>query len=254
MVNFWRIVNYVIREADIILLILDARFPEQTRNREIELKVKKLNKKLLYILNKSDLIPLEDVKSLQENYRPCVFVSSKDRLGGTMLFKKIMELSRGKECSVGVLGFPNVGKSSVINLLKGQKSASVSSQAGHTRGIQFVKAKGKIKLIDTPGVLQFKEKDLLTQVLIGSYNPQNLREPDYYAMLIIDKYPELFENYYSMKYNKDPQEFLEEIATKRNVLIKGGKPDIVRMARNLLSDWQRGLIHEKLFKKANITN
>ncbi len=155
-----------------------------------------------------------------------------------------MQLSRGEKCVVGVLGYPNTGKSSIINLLKGKKSASVSSQSGHTRGIQFVSAKGKLKLIDTPGVLQFQEKDLLKQVIIGAYNPQHLKEPDYYAMHIVEKFPELFEKYYNIKYENDAYDFLEKAALKKNILKKGSEPDIPRFSRQLLYDWQKGKIHE----------
>jgi len=230
-------VNSVIRDSDILLMVLDARFPELTRNKEIEEKILSENKTILYVYNKTDL-----VKSVNVKYSPYVRVSSKDKLGGTKLFRKIMELSRGKPCSVGVLGYPNVGKSSVINLLKGKKSASVSSQSGHTRGIQFVKAKGKLKLIDTPGVLQFKEKDLLKQIIIGAFNPQHIKEPEYYAMLIIEKYPRLFENYYGYKC-EDPSEFIENVAALRKLLKRGGEADTVRFARQLLYDWQTGKIH-----------
>ncbi len=243
MVNFWKLVNKVLRDSDIVLLVIDARFPEMTRNKEIEQKARKL----LYVINKCDLV--KDPESLKEHFEPCVFVSAKKKYGGTMLFNKIMELSRGKSCIVGVLGYPNVGKSSVINLLKGKKSASVSSQSGHTRGIQFVSAKGKLKLIDTPGVLQYQEKDLLKQIIIGAYNPQHVQEPEYYAMLIVKKYPELFEKYYGLKVEK-PLEFLEKVALKRHVLKKGGKPDIIRFSRQLLYDWQRGRMHSTFLEKS----
>ena len=245
MVNFWRIVNKVITQGDILLLILDARFPEMTRNKEIEQKIKYQGKKLIYVLNKCDLVSDEQMKKISKEYSPSVFVSSKKKLGGTLLFKEIMKQSKGEKCRVGVLGFPNTGKSSVINLLKGKKSASVSSFSGHTRGIQFVKAKGKMELIDTPGVLDFKEKDIYKEIIIGSRNPQHVKEPDYFAAKLIQDYPELFKKYYDIKYDEDSYEFLEQAAIKRNILKKGGIPDVKRFGRTILQDWQIGKIHEK---------
>jgi len=56
MPSFWDVVNHVLDEADVILEVLDARFPEETRNKEIENKVIRNNKKIIYVLNKSDLI------------------------------------------------------------------------------------------------------------------------------------------------------------------------------------------------------
>ena len=248
MVNYWKLVNNVIREADILLLVLDSRFPELTTNREIEHKIQDLNKKLLYVLNKCDLVPKKEYNDITKKYSPNVFVSSKEKFGGTLLFKEIMRLSKGKPCSVGVLGFPNVGKSSVINLLKGKKAASVSSYSGHTRGVQFVKAKGKIKLIDTPGVLQFKEKDIMNEVLIGSINPQHVKEPDYFAMHLVEMYPELFEKYFNEKIDCDVYDFLEKTALKKKILRKGGEPDLMRFCRKILQDWQKGKIHEEFLK------
>jgi ribosome biogenesis GTPase A len=244
MVNYWRLVNRVMEDADIVLLVVDARLPEETRNREIEQKLVQKNKRLLYILNKCDLVTKEAIERIKKDFEPSVFVSSKEKFGGTILFKKIMEMSKGNDCIVGVLGYPNVGKSSVINLLKGKKSASVSPHSGHTRGVQFVKAKGKIKLIDTPGVLPFNEDDLLKKVIIGSYNPEHLREPDFYAMKLVELCPDMFENYFGIKYENDAYDFLEKAAMKRHVLIKGGGPDMVRVSRQLLYDWQRGKVHE----------
>ena len=248
MVNFWKLVNEVITDADILLLVLDSRFPDLTRNKEIEYKIKEKEKKLIYVFNKCDLTPEKDLHELGKKLSPSVFVSSKKKFGGTLLFKEIMKLSKGSRCVVGGLGFPNVGKSSVINLLKGKKSASVSSYSGHTRGKQFISAKGKIKLIDTPGVLQFKEKDIMNQVLIGSINPQHVKEPDYFAMQLVDKYPKLFEKYYKDKIDTDGYEFLEKVALRMNVLKKGGQPDLMRFCRKLLQDWQKGRIHEEFLK------
>jgi ribosome biogenesis GTPase A len=248
MVNYWKLVNEVMEDADIMLLVIDARLPEETRNREIEQKMRLKGKKLLYVLNKCDLVSKEAIDKIKKDFEPSVFVSSKEKLGGTILFKKIMEMSKGERCVVGVLGYPNVGKSSVINLLKGQKSASVSPHSGHTRHKQVVSAKRKIRLIDTPGVLPFHEDDLLKKVLVGAYNPEHLREPDFFAMKLVEMFPDMFGKYFDMKYENDAYDFLEKVALKKHVLIKGGGPDMVRVSRQLLYDWQRGKVHELLLK------
>ena len=246
MVNFWKLVNKVIKEADILLLVLDSRMPELTRNRELEQKIG--SKKLIYVLNKCDLIHKDEMEEVARKYSPSVFVSSREKLGGTLLFRKIMELSRGEPCIVGVIGYPNVGKSSVINLLKGKKSASISPQSGHTRGIQFISAKGKIKLIDTPGVLEFSEKEIMKQIMIGSKNPQHVKEPDYYAAKLIEQFPKMFEKHCGLEYAGDPYDFLEKFALKSNTLVKGGNPDMNRIGRMLLQDWQKGKVHEKFLE------
>jgi len=243
MANFWRVVNKVIGNADILLLVLDSRMPDLTRSREIEHKIRKADKTLIYVLNKCDLVSKEEMEKLSKKYVPGVFVSNKEKLGGTLLFKKILEFSQGEKCTVGVLGYPNVGKSSVINLLNGRKSARVSSTSGQTRGAQFFSAKGKLKLIDTPGVLSFKEQDMEKRIMIGSTNPQQIRDPDYYAAKLIEKFPKLFEDYFDEKYSGDGYDFLETAAIKKKILMKGGKPDLLRFSRKVLQDWQRGKMH-----------
>jgi ribosome biogenesis GTPase A len=112
----------------IVLHVIDARFPEDSRNREIEDRVKDAGKRILYVINKTDLVGIELAKEIARGIQPSVFVSSKEKLGGTILLKSILKMSEGKSVTVGVVGYPNVGKSSVINLLKGKKSSSVSPQ------------------------------------------------------------------------------------------------------------------------------
>ena len=93
MANFWRVVNKVIGNADILLLVLDSRMPDLTRSREIEHKIRKADKTLIYVLNKCDLVSKEEMEKLSKKYVPGVFVSNKEKLGGTLLFKKILESS-----------------------------------------------------------------------------------------------------------------------------------------------------------------
>src|SRR3989344_378475 len=157
MVSFWRVVNEVIRDSDVVLEVLDARFPEETRNKEIEEKIKKINqkgihKKLIYVLNKSDLVK-EKFCNLEFDFSPYVFVSAKNNLGTTRLRSLLKEEARKKKpLIVGILGYPNTGKSSLINALKQKRSAGVGAAPGFTRGLQKIKISRDIYLLDTPGV------------------------------------------------------------------------------------------------------
>jgi hypothetical protein len=248
MTNYWRLVNEVIREADVLLLILDARFPKETRNAELESKIRRLDKKLIFVLNKSDMIGKEQARILKKNYSPCVFVAAARKLGGTVLMNKILEVSQGGSPLVGVLGYPNVGKSSVINLLKGRASAPVSSVAGHTRGLQVIKVRGKIRMIDTPGVLAYKETDMQKKIIIGAANPHQVKEPEIHAIRLLASYPELFSEYYGVEIKED-YDTLEMIALNKGILKKGGMPDTLRMATQILYDWQKGKVHKGKLEK-----
>src|SRR3972149_5914277 len=141
--KFWIMVNKVIAEADVLLLVLDARMVEETRNDEIESKVKEAGKPLIYVLNKCDLVDKHVMEQYKRKLPNSVFISAKDHLGTTMLRMKIMVAASRMGLSrvnVGVLGYPNVGKSSVINALKGKGSAKTSSMSGQTRHIKKIRS------------------------------------------------------------------------------------------------------------------
>ncbi len=243
--NFWEMVNQVIRDADILLMVLDARLPELTQNEEIEEKVRKANKPLIYVLNKCDLISKEQAEKEKKIFKPCVFVSATRFLGTSKLRERIMiEASRTEKehVIVGVLGYPNTGKSSVINALKGKGKVRTSSIAGFTKGIQKVKISGKVKLLDTPGVIPFKEDDETKHVLIGTKMFDKITDPDIHAMGLIRYANGIIEQYYGIEKQKDAETALELLAKKWKKFKKGAEPDLEGSARLLLKDWQQGKI------------
>lgn len=247
MKNFWDIVNKVIQKADVLLLLLDARLVEETRNKEIEDKVKALKKPLIYVITKCDLVDKNTLLKFKKELIPCVFVSAKEFLGTTMLRERIMiEAKRAYKdknvFTVGVLGYPNVGKSSLINAIKGRHSAPTSSMSGFTKGVHMIKADNKLFFLDTPGVIPYKEKDTVKHALIGTIDYNKSKEPDLAAMQLMEKYPGKIESFFGIEVLEDKEEELEAIAKKRNMLKKGGVPDIMRVAQLILREWQKGAI------------
>jgi ribosome biogenesis GTPase A len=243
--NFWKNVNEVIRRSDIILEIIDGRFVEESRNKELEEKVQKAEKVLIYVINKCDLIPQKEMNEWKKKLKPSSYVSAKNHLGTTLLRKKILKFADNKDVIVGVVGYPNVGKSSVINSLKGKASAKTSSFAGYTKGIQKVKVDSKIMILDTPGVIPFQEKDDLKHTLLGSINVSDLKDPELVALKMIGALKEKIAGHYDIEYDKDfddEEEILEKIAIKYAMVKSGGKPDLYRAAKKLIDDWQTGKI------------
>ena len=244
MVSFWRVVNKVILEADVILEVLDARFPEETRNLEVERKVLRENKKIIYLLNKSDLVK-KKFSEIPLSFGPHVFVSAKENLGTTKVRNMLRDLAKEKKpLLVGVLGYPNTGKSSIINALKQKKSAGTSSIPGFTRGIQKIRIGKDIYVIDTPGVFAYKEKDEEKQVLTNVRDFRKVKDPESIALEILNRAyegnPKIIKEVYKVEASEYSEITLERIAEKFNWLVKGGKPNIDQTARKIIQDWQRG--------------
>ncbi|MCF7861700.1 50S ribosome-binding GTPase [Candidatus Woesearchaeota archaeon] len=239
---FWGNVNQVIREADVILLVIDARFPFETLNEEVEGKVKKEGKRLIYVLNKCDLAPEHSLYAFKKRHPNTVVMSTKERIGKSQLRSAILQ--SGEKTVVGVVGYPNTGKSSIINYMKGRSSAATSSMSGYTKGIQKVRADNKIMMLDTPGVIPFREKGGKPKhTTIGAIDSSKIKDPEGAVYKIIHDYPGSLEEYYEIECN-DPEEILEKIAIKLNRYSKGHVPDTFTVSRIILRDWQNGKIRQ----------
>ncbi|MDP4012907.1 MAG: GTPase [Candidatus Nanoarchaeia archaeon] len=241
----WAVVNEIIREADLILEVLDARFPEETRNSIIEGRINNLGKSFFYILNKSDLVEDKQIRKsidLLKKRAQVIRFSAKERYGKRKLLYLINKFARKKSISVGVVGYPNVGKSSIINALKGQKSAPVSPVAGYTKGKQWIKLSGKILLIDTPGVIPVKEKAFLKLVIKDAIT--NIEDPEGIAIELLEelikKDKKAIEAFYNIEVKSTAQETLEEIAKIKRKLKKGGELDLDAAGKIVIENWQRG--------------
>ena len=157
-------------------------------------------------------------------------------------------LKTGSEVHVGIIGYPNVGKSSIINMLTGRGAARTSPRAGFTRGIQKVKLADGILLLDTPGVMSDEDaaesqaKHLKKHATIGVRTYDSTRHPEFIVAEIMAEHPGLFEEYYGIAAEGDSEVLLETLGKKRNFLLKGGAIDIDRTARIVLKEWQAGAV------------
>ena len=251
MTGYRMMVKDVISRADIILEVVDARFPDETRNSSVERDVERSKKPIILVLNKCDFVPkerLERTKARLSKTIPTVFVSCKDHFGTTMLLHKILELTdiKGRDILVGVLGYPNTGKSSVINVLAGRHKAGTSSISGYTKGLQNVKAVGShIMLIDTPGVIPIDENDQYIQGVLAVKDATNLKDPIGVAMKIIERFfadnKTALETFYEVDLEGiDSYDALMVIGKKCNFLKKKGEVDEMRVAVRIINDWQKG--------------
>jgi hypothetical protein len=182
---------------------------------------------------------------------PFVFISCKNRRGSSELMERIKIEARKinkDKVYIGVVGYPNTGKSSIINLLRGSSAARVSSEAGFTKGIQKVKITDQILLIDTPGVIplsedsNIKEQDLFKHALINSRTWDKIKNPEVIINDLMQKYPGVLEKFYNVESEEDSDILIEELGKKKNFLLKKNEVDSDRTSRLIIKDFQEGKI------------
>lgn len=294
---FDKIFKQVLEAADIILYVLDARNPEDTRSQEVERQIiaaENGSKRLILVLNKIDLVPPPVLKAWLvhlRRYFPTIplrastpasnartFDHKQLTVKGTSetLLKALKSYAASKQLkrsiSVGVIGYPNVGKSSVINALtsrlnKGSQSSAcpVGSEAGVTTSLREVKVDNKLKVLDSPGIVfpssaksvegsDRKANDEARLILLNALPPKQISDPVPAVSLLLsrlstspEQYEKLLQSYGITALGPfgdgdTTTDFLIQVARKRGRIGKGGVPNISAAAMTVITDWRDGRI------------
>ncbi|KAG6115328.1 hypothetical protein E4U14_000910 [Claviceps sp. LM454 group G7] len=300
-----KVFKQVVEQADVVLYVLDARDPEGTRSREVERSIMAAaagGKRLILVLNKVDLIPpkvLRDWLVYLRRYFPTLPLRASGAASNAhvfnhrdltvqstsaTLFKALKSFAASRQLkravSVGVIGYPNVGKSSVINALLSRMSGKGSSgiskacpagaEAGVTTSIRSVKIDSKLTLLDSPGVVFPSSSSIQSGglvnlknateahahlILLNAVPPKQIDDPVPAVTLLLRRLsssPDLMRKLTDVydipallpnRADGDvTTDFLVQVARKRGRLGRGGVPNVNAAAMTVVTDWRDGRI------------
>ncbi len=251
-----------LRLIDAVIELVDARAPEASRNPDFDALF--AGKARVLLLNKSDLSDPATNKRWVAYYKrkgieAAELVST--GAGAKALTVRLIERAcaerikkaekKGVKKTVRVLvaGIPNVGKSTLINRIAGEKRAQTGDKPGVTKGKQWVKITPHLELLDSPGLLwpKLENNEYAAHLaFLGSINDEILDLESLAERLLgtlRTLAPEaLFSRYKKLTADTPDGALLEAVARSRGFIVKGGEIDAERAARIVLDEFRAGKI------------
>lgn len=257
-----RMMEENIKLIDLIIEVVDARIPISSRNPDIDQLGK--NKARLLLLNKSDLADSDQNEAwsrfFQEKGFHVLKLNSRSGSGVKGVLPLVMEackekIERDKRRGIKnrpvramVVGIPNVGKSTFINAFAGKACTKTGNKPGVTKGKQWIRINKSLELLDTPGILwpKFEYQQVGARLaMVGSIKDEilNLEELSLELLKYLHRdYPGLLKARYEIEESPEPLTMLEQIASNRKCIQKGGELDYGKAAGILLEEFRNGKI------------
>ncbi|UCG03611.1 MAG: 50S ribosome-binding GTPase [Candidatus Heimdallarchaeota archaeon] len=240
----------LIKNCDLVLEVVDGRFPLLSRVSVLEKNLQKTGIPLIIVLNKCDLVPhhiCEYTKKIFSQEYPTVYISARKRQGTKILRQEIAKHAlKKKEILISAVGIPNTGKSSLLNILRGKHVAPTGLKPGVTRHLQIIRISQKILMYDTPGVIPFDHPNEELQVFMGAVSIDNLEDPVKTSFYFLDRIRNHYTEGFIQRFNipsltMDNEAILTHIAQERRMILKGAQPNITEAAKVLMRELTGGI-------------
>ena len=258
-----KLIESNLKMVDVIVELLDARIPNSSKNPEIDRLIN--NKPRVVILNKADLAAPEATARWLKYYKSqkiiAIAVDCKSGRGlnnltatinsalSELIERRKLKGTQSRPIRMMIVGIPNVGKSSFINRIAGNRRAKVEDRPGVTRGKQWVSLENGIELLDMPGVLWPKIEDPIVGerlAFVGSVRDQIL-DVEYMSMRLLgflnESYPQLLSRFkieIDEAKDLDPYDLLELVAKKRGMIMAGGVANTERASVAVMDEYRGG--------------
>ena len=264
-----RMIQEQLKLVDVVIELVDARMPISSRNPLLDQLVGDKKPRII-ILNKEDLADPQRTAywinqfNQQSGYRAFAFNAT---IGKKQLISRLkealLELTKEKRERMAqkgvrkqtircmIVGIPNVGKSTFINILVGKKAAQTGDKPGGTRGTQWIRLDEDLELLDTPGILwpKFEDEEVGLRLAVTGAINDDVFDHDEAALKLLTflqkRYPRQLQERFKLTEEdlaQEPLYILEQIGRNRGCLLKGGRIDYGKVSKGILIDFRQAKI------------
>jgi ribosome biogenesis GTPase A len=244
-------ITQALQQVDAVIEMVDARLPYSSENPLLNKLIG--NKTRIRVLNKNDLADPAVTDQWERYYHArgidTFRLQKDDAIGVKQLLQEVtrrLEHRSSRANRVLIAGIPNVGKSTLINLLAERRIAKVGDEPAVTKARQEIRLTDNLVLLDTPGILWPKIEDQQSAYRLAATGAIRntafeLGDVGLFAVQFLqERYPERLRERYGVDVEgREPVALLEAIGVKRGCLSKGGV-DFTKAGETVLNDLRTG--------------